>query len=91
MHFRTCRTEILTYSVDAKESTPPQPQPQTNNNLDEKVFVGEKRALVFLPAKYHILMHFTIYEQHTLVKIYTDFWKALSYIDSYFNIMLEDV
>jgi len=64
---------------------------KTMRFLDEKVYVCSRRALLFLPAKYHILMVFTIYEDHTLVKIRTDFWKALSYIDAFFNVLLEDL
>jgi len=70
-------------------------QNENNNNsnpkvpdLDKKVFVCQKRALIFLPTKYHVIIKFLIYEDQTLIKIRTDFWKILSFLDAFFNVML---
>eukprot|EP00026_Physarum_polycephalum_P009195 Phypoly_transcript_09309.p1 GENE.Phypoly_transcript_09309~~Phypoly_transcript_09309.p1 ORF type:complete len:460 (+),score=89.79 Phypoly_transcript_09309:2-1381(+) len=75
-------TQIITKNDNTDLGNPNVP------DLDTKVFVCQKRALLFLPTKYHVIMKFLIYEDQTLVKIRTDFWKILSYIDAFFNVML---
>lgn len=57
-------------------------------DLDKKVFVSQKRALLFLPTRFHVMLKFMIYEDHTLVKIRTDFWQILSYLDAFFSVTL---
>lgn len=56
-------------------------QPSTSKN-DTTIHI-----LIFLPRAYHLLMKFNIEETHTLITLKTDYWRVLTYIDSY----LEDI
>lgn len=41
-----------------------------------------RRAIIFLPPKYHILLQFDINEDYTIVHIHSDHWRTLAHIDS---------
>lgn len=47
----------------------------------------EMNALIFLPHKFHLLLNMLVYENETLIVIYTDYWRILPFIDSY----IEDI
>eukprot|EP01121_Diplochlamys_sp_Union-15-3_P016598 TRINITY_DN5682_c0_g1_i2.p1 TRINITY_DN5682_c0_g1~~TRINITY_DN5682_c0_g1_i2.p1 ORF type:complete len:553 (-),score=43.93 TRINITY_DN5682_c0_g1_i2:20-1678(-) len=40
-------------------------------------------VIVFMAPKYHLLMQFFVNEKATLVKIVSDYWRIMSYIDNY--------
>jgi hypothetical protein len=43
------------------------------------------RAIVFLPPQNHLLVLFQVEQNMTLVHIRTDYWRILSYIDTFFD------
>lgn len=47
------------------------------------------KALIFLPHRYHLLFTFEVAEEHTVIRIRTDWWRILTHIDRYFDEMLK--
>ncbi|KAL8128515.1 hypothetical protein V2J09_017670 [Rumex salicifolius] len=48
-----------------------------------KTNMGCFQVLVFLPPRYHLLFHLEVSDVSTLVRIRTDHWPCLAYIDDY--------
>lgn len=47
------------------------------------------RAFIFLPHHYHLLLSFEILEEHTIIRIRTDWWRILTHVDRYFEDILK--
>lgn len=47
------------------------------------------RAFIFLPHRYHLLFSFEIHDDHTIIRIRTDWWRVLTHIDKYFEDILK--
>jgi len=47
-------------------------------------------VMIFLPHKFHLLLKMLLYQNETLIVIYTDYWRILPFIDSYIeNVVTE--
>uniref|UniRef100_A0A6B2KXC1 Uncharacterized protein n=1 Tax=Arcella intermedia TaxID=1963864 RepID=A0A6B2KXC1_9EUKA len=47
----------------------------------------EAGCFIFLPRKYHLLMKWKISEQSTKITILTDYWRVLTFLDAYFDLL----
>lgn len=43
------------------------------------------KVLIFLPRSFHLLLLFRIGASRTIVKIRTDYWRCLSFVDPFFD------
>ncbi|KAL9244254.1 hypothetical protein vseg_018051 [Gypsophila vaccaria] len=53
-----------------------------NNNIG-KMNMGCFLVLIFLPPRYHLLLRMEVSDNSTLVRIRTDHWPCLAYVDDY--------
>merc|ERR1719265_1544934 len=53
-------------------------------DIEVEVNVNVKCVIVFIPPKYHLLVRFAISSHSTVVRILTDRFRLLSYMDSFF-------
>eukprot|EP00743_Colponemidia_sp_Colp-15_P012014 GILK01013542.1.p1 GENE.GILK01013542.1~~GILK01013542.1.p1 ORF type:complete len:1095 (-),score=184.93 GILK01013542.1:17-3301(-) len=63
----------------------PSERERVMRELHDPVHVEQARALIFIPPQYHILMRWSICERTTLVRMRTDRWQLLKYLDNYFD------
>jgi hypothetical protein len=62
----------------------------TSNKEEEKEKDSDvERVIIFLPPRYHLLLKFNIYENQTIVKIRTDFWRVLICLDDFFEDLIK--
>lgn len=47
------------------------------------------KVFVFLPPKHHLLMMFLVSSAQTVVKLNTDYWLSLAYVDDFFGLLLD--
>ncbi|KAJ3427445.1 ap-5 complex subunit beta-1 [Anaeramoeba flamelloides] len=66
-------------NLDGKKET------QDKKKLQDKKSISQIYTFMFLPPKYHLLLKFEIDELSTIVKIKTDFWLCLRWIDEFIN------
>ena len=67
----------------------PETKPEKYKKKEGKEFLCVERAIIFLPPRFHLLMKFVIYEEHTVVKIRTDFWRVLICLDDFFDNLIK--
>jgi len=65
--------------------------PNFNESQDKSGYKCTKKGVfIFLPPKYHLLLRFKIYDTSTTIKSRTDYWQILAYLDSFFDILVND-
>ena len=65
--------------VDGKETK------EKKKNKKEKTLVEVKKAVIFLPPRYHLLLKFHISNTSTVVRLRTDRWQLLAEMDRYLD------
>ncbi|KAJ6901283.1 hypothetical protein NC651_019133 [Populus alba x Populus x berolinensis] len=45
-------------------------------------------VLIFLPPRFHLLLQMEVSDLSTLVRIRTDYWPCLAYVDDYLEVFL---
>jgi hypothetical protein len=51
--------------------------------------VEEMHAMIFLPHRFHLLLNIILSHDDALIVIYTDYWKAMPFVDSYLETIAE--
>ncbi|XP_074307712.1 uncharacterized protein LOC141642718 [Silene latifolia] len=62
------------------------------DDKDSKVNIGKLNmgcfvVLIFLPPRYHLLFRMEVSDNSTLVRIRTDYWPCLAYVDDYLEVL----
>lgn len=58
-------------------------EPGNHDYVSKKRNMGCFRVLIFLPPRFHLLLQMEVSDVSTLVRIRTDHWPCLAYIDDY--------
>jgi hypothetical protein len=57
------------------------------NTTSERESFVEFKALIQLPPKYHLLLRVQVSEKHSVVRLKTDFWRILAFMDKFLEEM----
>jgi AP-5 complex subunit beta-1 len=77
------KTRLLPFIVDTTPMT-------SNTGVLQDGESVELKALVHLPPRYHMLMRIQVSESSTVVRVKTDFWRVLAFLDKFFEDMAND-
>lgn len=66
------------------DSEKDQPEDQQTNQQTQTTTI---HVLIYLPRDYHLLLKLHVEDNQTLISIKTDYWRVLTYVDSF----LEDI